>query len=852
MKVFLQILLSGLMVNSFIGGFPEQNDKIHAANCQIAVGAPGRIKSLIKKKILNVNSVKLFVLDEADKLMEKSFENDVNEIYRSLPLKKQIIATSATYPNNLEEFLKKYMQSPTYVGSENENQLLLGLKHFIREVKPFYNVAQEIKFKNEELLNLLSNISFTQCIIFSNYQTRAENISITLNRNGWDSIFISSAQSQTKRLEAIEKLKNFKCRILLSTDLTSRGIDASNIDLVINYDIPFTVSTYLHRMGRAGRYGSRGVCITLVSGDGDLLKIRKFLGNIGGTNLTVSKLSDIENGLNDLWLEDDSKFIKISGMIDGDADESNSIKNELLSMKNSSMLIGKPEENSPDFLIGKLENKSENDNEMESDYEQESDNEQKSDIKREGGISEFPDLDENPNSSNVIHGKEEINLLDAKLNKKNSSMDKTKDHCNILQALANKTFDFTNISNPANKFSMENFKRISKNEEKAKLKEKSCNSLENRLKALADGTFDFNEISGPMNMDTGVENHPCEHKSENPSLDCILEIEGMNLKDKNVSMIKNDVSTEKYEKIRKSSELDVENNSKISKNEVYIKNKGIYEIARILTNQTDFNSEVKTNLESYLKVLKKQNTNKQYIPTENKLIEPHKNNDTSSGQKLDIFNQAYLYSIEKSNDHWKCLLNDNELQVPSVKNVEESPNNSIDYMEENCEEEMEEEYEELIEYDYEEVSKEDFEAEYDENGYEDIPNRMVWVPVGDNNIEAKNHIPQINIIEDIQISENVNNPITNENFVDYSRISSNVQPQNHSDGYLWSNDHFKACFDQCSNQLEEENLSSYTLTEFQEWYTNNWLKRLDEARNYVIQNVYVREMSSFQYTQGKF
>ncbi|CAH1112445.1 unnamed protein product [Psylliodes chrysocephalus] len=289
-----------LKVESFIGGLSLAEDKEKCKICNIAVGTPGRIKQLISLKSLNTNSIRLFVLDEADKLMENSFRNDINEIYNSLPPKKQIITTSATYPNQLDEFLSKYMLSPTHINAEIDSPLLLGLKQFVVITKPTPTVVQLMKLKTEELVKIITNISFTQCLVFSNYQTRAESLSNILNQKGWPSTYISAAQTQPQRLEAVNKLKDFKCRIMLSTDLTARGIDAANVDLVINYDIPLDAMTYLHRMGRAGRYGSSGVCINLASEGPDLLHLQEILGNIGGTALSIPKLTTFNGSVSDL------------------------------------------------------------------------------------------------------------------------------------------------------------------------------------------------------------------------------------------------------------------------------------------------------------------------------------------------------------------------------------------------------------------------------------------------------------------------------------------------------------------------------------------------------------------------
>ncbi|RZC41082.1 ATP-dependent RNA helicase DDX20 [Asbolus verrucosus] len=328
--------VDGLMVESFIGGLPVEEDVKKAKQCHIAVGAPGRVKHLISLGALSTEFVRLFVLDEADKLMETSFQGDINEIYNSLPQRKQLIASSATYPQELDTFLTNYMLSPTHVSSENETPILLGLKQFVAVIKTSNpNVVQLMKSKNEKLLEIFSKISFTQCLVFSNYQTRAESISNYLNQKGWNSTFISAAQSQTKRLEAVNNLKEFKNRILLSTDLTSRGIDAPNVDLVINYDIPQDAVTYLHRMGRAGRYGSSGICINLALDGDELKQLQTILGMIGATNVSISILPLLNEKSIDLWQQDVNIFEQICGIVPSNTLNkfSENIKNEVMAIK---------------------------------------------------------------------------------------------------------------------------------------------------------------------------------------------------------------------------------------------------------------------------------------------------------------------------------------------------------------------------------------------------------------------------------------------------------------------------------------------------------------------------------------
>lgn len=265
---------------------------------------------------LKLDKVKLFVLDEADQLVSSKMNTDIVDISKKLPSAKQVIASSATYNNEAISYLDTIMTSPTLVEPNTDTPLLLGLKQFVAVVKSNLNVVHQLNIKNIELNRLLSMVTFSQCLIFTNYQCRAESISNTINRSGWKSMYISSAQTQEERLQVFNSLRDGKCRVLLTTDITARGIDAANIDLVINYDVPFEVSTYLHRMGRAGRFGSHGICITIAAKGKELNEYCKILGKIGGTNISVPQLPN--DFPNDLWNADTSGFELVQGTLDSD------------------------------------------------------------------------------------------------------------------------------------------------------------------------------------------------------------------------------------------------------------------------------------------------------------------------------------------------------------------------------------------------------------------------------------------------------------------------------------------------------------------------------------------------------
>ncbi|XP_071125619.1 probable ATP-dependent RNA helicase DDX20 [Mytilus edulis] len=266
--------LPQLRCHTFIGGMPLQEDKQKLKKCHIAVGTPGRMKQLIEQGVMNIENIRMFILDEADKLLEDSFQEQINWIYSTLPDNKQMLALSATYPEYLAEHLTAYMRNPTFLRLNVTDPALLGIRQYYKSVK-FHPLPNKLfESKVEIVTALLSSIDFQQCLVFSNLQTMAQNMADALNSKGWPTACIAGCLDQKDRNLAMAKLKTFKCRVLISTDLTSRGIDADKVNLVINLDIPKDHETYLHRIGRAGRFGTFGGCVSIVSEGQEMVNLQ--------------------------------------------------------------------------------------------------------------------------------------------------------------------------------------------------------------------------------------------------------------------------------------------------------------------------------------------------------------------------------------------------------------------------------------------------------------------------------------------------------------------------------------------------------------------------------------------------
>ncbi|XP_066559512.1 putative ATP-dependent RNA helicase DDX20 [Amia ocellicauda] len=257
------IMIEGLQCHVFIGGTPVSLDKTRLKKCHIAVGSPGRIKQLIEMGYLSTASIRLFVLDEADKLLEEgSFQDQINWIYSSLPVNKQMLALSATYPESLAQHLARYMRDPTFIRLNPSDPGLIGLKQYYKVVRSHPMPHKIFEEKVHHLFELFGKIPFNQALVFSNLHSRAQHLADILTSKGLPAVCISGSLSQDQRLQAMSKLKQYQCRVLISTDLTSRGIDAEKVNLVINLDIPQDWETYMHRIGRAGRFGTHGLAVT--------------------------------------------------------------------------------------------------------------------------------------------------------------------------------------------------------------------------------------------------------------------------------------------------------------------------------------------------------------------------------------------------------------------------------------------------------------------------------------------------------------------------------------------------------------------------------------------------------------
>ncbi|RKF80655.1 ATP-dependent RNA helicase SUB2 [Golovinomyces cichoracearum] len=251
----------------FFGGTPIQKDadtlKNKDTHPHIIVATPGRLNALVRDKYLKLSSCKVFVLDECDKMLDQiDMRRDVQDIFRATPTQKQVMMFSATLAHDIRPVCKKFMQNPLEIYVDDETKLTL---HGLQQ----YYIKLDEKEKNRKLNELLDELQFNQAIIFVKSTARATELNKLLQSCNFPSVAVHSGVSQEERIKRYKDFKDFQERICVATDIFGRGIDIERINLAINYDLPADPSSYLHRVGRAGRFGTKGLSISFVSNETD-------------------------------------------------------------------------------------------------------------------------------------------------------------------------------------------------------------------------------------------------------------------------------------------------------------------------------------------------------------------------------------------------------------------------------------------------------------------------------------------------------------------------------------------------------------------------------------------------------
>ena len=212
---------------------------------------------MIMRGYLVTSELKMLIFDEADEILSYGFKDNIYNIVQRVPKNTQICLFSATLPEDILELTVKFMNDPEKILVKKEELTLEGIQQFYINVK-------HSDWKYDVITDIYDIINVSQCIVYINSKSRISNIYDRLIKDNFPVSYINSDRTPNERKEIMEQFRSGQIRILLSTDLLSRGIDIQQLSLVINYDLPKEKETYIHRIGRSGRFGRKGVSINFI------------------------------------------------------------------------------------------------------------------------------------------------------------------------------------------------------------------------------------------------------------------------------------------------------------------------------------------------------------------------------------------------------------------------------------------------------------------------------------------------------------------------------------------------------------------------------------------------------------
>lgn len=248
----------------------------------VVIATPGRILDLMKKGLAVMESCSMLVMDEADKLLSQDFKNMLDSVISYLPPDRQILLYSATFPCTVDQFIKKHMHNPYEINLMEELTL--------KGITQYYAYVQE-KQKVHCLNTLFSKLQINQSIIFCNSTQRVELLAKKITELGYSCFYIHAKMRQEHRNRIFHDFRNGACRNLVCSDLFTRGIDIQAVNVVINFDFPKMSETYLHRIGRSGRFGHLGVAINLITYE-DRYALHKIEQELGTEIKPIPKVID--------------------------------------------------------------------------------------------------------------------------------------------------------------------------------------------------------------------------------------------------------------------------------------------------------------------------------------------------------------------------------------------------------------------------------------------------------------------------------------------------------------------------------------------------------------------------------
>jgi len=263
-------MLNGLRIQSIYGGSPyEEINNFNDKNTpHIICGCPGRVYDLMRRDRITSKKIKLVILDEADEMLSSGFKEQVYNIFQNFNNDIQVALFSATLPNNIFPIINKIMRNPVKICVKAEQLTLEGISQF-------YVAVDDDRQKYDTLKHIYKYVSVSQCIIYCNSIKRVADLYDAMKEDEFPVCCIHSNMDRSEREESFKEFKNGKSRVLISSNVTARGIDIQQVSIVINFDVPKDIYTYLHRIGRSGRWGRKGVGINFITRR-DINKIKEI------------------------------------------------------------------------------------------------------------------------------------------------------------------------------------------------------------------------------------------------------------------------------------------------------------------------------------------------------------------------------------------------------------------------------------------------------------------------------------------------------------------------------------------------------------------------------------------------
>jgi superfamily II DNA/RNA helicase len=252
--------MQNLKIKTLVGGSPIQRDisYLKYKNPHVIIGCIGRINDMVNRKLLHIEELKILCLDEADELLSNTFRIQMQQLITNINKSAQILIYSATMSNEIINLTNLFMNDPVKIIVEKE-------KISLECIEQMFIPLNSDMHKYEMLKYIFEKVSITQCIIYVNDINRVQELTDAMNKDGFPVCCIHGSCDRADRDNILQDFRNGKFRVLISSNITARGIDIQQIGVVINFDVPKNVNTYLHRIGRSGRWGRKGMAINFVT-----------------------------------------------------------------------------------------------------------------------------------------------------------------------------------------------------------------------------------------------------------------------------------------------------------------------------------------------------------------------------------------------------------------------------------------------------------------------------------------------------------------------------------------------------------------------------------------------------------